>query len=81
MQICNCSNFTLNSTLLDCIDENSASYAIQLVGAMADNTLQLWSNHEINNPKGIDVAWALFHYVMTLVYTKTKRHSVTLVEQ
>jgi len=45
----------VNSTLLKCIDENRALYAIQLIGAMADNTLQLWSNHETNNPKGIDV--------------------------
>jgi len=45
----------VNSTLLDCIDENRALYAIQLIGAMADNTLQLWSNHEIHNLQGINV--------------------------
>ena len=64
-KICNCTNFTVNATLLSCIDNNRALYTIQLSSPKVDSILQLWSDYEINNPEGIDVGVAtisLYNY-------------------
>ena len=50
-QICNCTDFTVNTTFQHCVDNNKALYAVQLSGPMVDNILHLWS---INNYQGID---------------------------
>ena len=55
-KICDCTNFTVNASLLNCIDSSRAIYTIELIGPIADDLLvQLWPNYEIRNSQGIDV--------------------------
>ena len=56
-EICNCTNFTVNVSLLNCIDSNMALYTIKLFGPvhMVDNILEQWANSETYNSQGFDV--------------------------
>ena len=57
-QICNCTNFLVNASLLYCIDDNKALYAVQLTGTMVDKILYLWTDYEMYNSHGTDVRMA-----------------------
>ena len=53
-KICNCTNFKVNASLLKCVDDGRALYAVQLIGPMINKILKLWSD-EIENSQGIDI--------------------------
>ena len=73
---CNCTNFTVNTSLVNCIDDNSALYNIQLASPMAGSViLELWSDNEMYNPQGIDVGVATISICNTTCPTKDKGSS------
>ena len=52
--LCNCTNFKVNSNLLKCIDNDRALYSFELIGPMIDDILQLWLD-EVDDSLGIDI--------------------------
>lgn len=76
-KICNCTNFTVNATLKHCIDNNRAIYTIQLSGPTVDSIFQLWSDHDMHNPEGIDVGVATISLFSdtNFIFTKDQESS------
>ena len=76
-QICNCADFTVNASLLYCIDNSMALYTIELSGPMVDNILELWSNYETYNPQGIDVGMATISLCNNTCLTYVYDHEIS----
>ena len=51
-KICNCTNFKVNTSLFEYIDNDRALYTVQLTGPAIDELLQLWSDG-VDDTQGI----------------------------